>query len=192
MSGVWVDGARRRVLVLTGTDVHPFDRICAWADDRARSRIDEQIVVQHGYTPAPRAAGAVMLLTPEELRVALETADAVVTHGGPGTISTVRAAGHEPIIFPRDPAHGEHVDEHQLRFAGWAQDRGLGVVVRDVSRLDAAVDTASRTAAAAAGSAPSPQRSLDALANLMRELADGRGRRRSLPLLRRARWLQHH
>lgn len=58
------------------------------------------------------------------MQQALAAADAVVSHGGPGTIMAAREAGRVPIVVPRLPGLGEHVDDHQVRFARRMADRG--------------------------------------------------------------------
>lgn len=102
------------VAVLLGTDHHPFDRLLSWvADHECRPA---RWFVQHGSTPLrPGLTGAPMLGI-DELSDLLLRADAVVTHGGPGLIMEARAAGHRPVVVPRDPALHEHVDWHQQRF----------------------------------------------------------------------------
>lgn len=124
-----------RLLVLVGTDHHPFERLREWADSWQESHPDDEVVLQHGFTAAPLSARGVEMLAPADLEELLATVDVAITHGGPGTISTVRAAGLLPIVVPRDPALGEHVDDHQQRFATWAEERRLGVVVRDTVQL---------------------------------------------------------
>ena len=47
----------------------------------------------------------------------LNRSNAVVLQGGPGGIMDARNAGVRPIVVPRDPQRGEHVDSHQLDFA---------------------------------------------------------------------------
>ena len=42
------------------------------------------------------------MLGVDQLAELLLSADAVVTHGGPGLIMEARAAGHCPIVVPRD------------------------------------------------------------------------------------------
>lgn len=122
--------------VVVGTDHHPFARLVGWADARQRAYPDEVVTVQHGYTPAPATATGVRLVAPDELNALLESSDVVVTHGGPGTVMGARNAGHHPLVLPRDPRHGEHVDEHQLRFSRWAADKGLVDLVEDLDHLD--------------------------------------------------------
>jgi UDP-N-acetylglucosamine transferase subunit ALG13 len=57
----------------------------------------------------------------------MSAADAIVCHGGPATIVEARDAGHLPIVVPRRASLGEHVDDHQVRFA--ALVCGLGRVL---------------------------------------------------------------
>ncbi len=53
----------------------------------------------------------------DRLEELLAQATVVVCHGGPGTVTEARDAGHVPLCMPRDPELGEHVDDHQQRFA---------------------------------------------------------------------------
>ncbi|MEU7804106.1 glycosyltransferase [Micromonospora arborensis] len=111
------DLARARVLVAVGTDTHPFDRLIRWLEDWHRGVEDVGLTIQHGHTRAPAVPGAVTFLGHGELQTAMAEADLVVCHAGPATILEARRQGHLPIVTPRDPARGEHVDDHQLLFA---------------------------------------------------------------------------
>jgi UDP-N-acetylglucosamine transferase subunit ALG13 len=116
--------ARPLVAVLLGTDHHPFDRLIGFAE----AALDWTTVdwfVQHGYSPRPARLPSKAMLAVEELDDLLARAAAVVTHGGPGLIMEARAAGHVPVVVPRDPALHEHVDGHQLRFAARIARDGL-------------------------------------------------------------------
>jgi len=104
------------VLVSVGTDHHPFTRLLDWAAE-VQSRIDATVVVQRGATPARPDLESFDYLPAEQLAERMQTADAVVCHGGPGTIDLCRSAGHRAIVVARDPAHGEHVDDHQIRYS---------------------------------------------------------------------------
>ncbi|GAB6985674.1 hypothetical protein JCM10369A_21980 [Nocardioides pyridinolyticus] len=121
------------MIVLLGTDHHPFDRLVMWADEVAGLRPDLRILVQHGATRAPQVAEGRPFLPHRELLDLVGAAAAVACHGGPGTIMDARGAGHVPVCVPRDPALGEHVDGHQIRFAAIA---GRAGVVRTVARAD--------------------------------------------------------
>jgi UDP-N-acetylglucosamine transferase subunit ALG13 len=101
---------------LVGTDHHPFDRLVSWCDALAEARPDVDVVVQYGRSTAPTVATGQPFLSREELADLLARAHVAVSHGGPGLISEIRAAGLQPVAVARDPDHGEHVDGHQLRF----------------------------------------------------------------------------
>lgn len=112
------------VAVLLGTDHHPFDRLVSWTDD-VRRATGADVFVQHGATSLPAGVPGAGVLAPAEMLLLLERATAVVTHGGPGLIMEARAAGHVPVVVPRDPRLGEHVDDHQVRFVARVADSGL-------------------------------------------------------------------
>jgi UDP-N-acetylglucosamine transferase subunit ALG13 len=114
------------VLVVVGTDMHPFDRLMRWlegwhtADPEAAT-----LLVQHGHTAAPALPGAVPFLGNAALREAMGRAALVVCHGGPGTITEARGRGRLPIVVPRDASLGEHVDNHQQLFTRRLHADGL-------------------------------------------------------------------
>ncbi|MGZ4446285.1 MAG: glycosyltransferase [Nocardioides sp.] len=121
------------VLTLTGTDHHPFDRLVQWVDTVAGTHRDVRFVVQYGASRAPRVATGHDFLPHGLMTELLAEASVVVCHGGPGTITDAREAGHVPLCVPRDPALGEHVDGHQQRFAALV---GASGVVHHVRTLD--------------------------------------------------------
>jgi UDP-N-acetylglucosamine transferase subunit ALG13 len=128
------------VLAMVGTDHHPFDRLVDWVDQAASRRPDIQFVVQHGTSRPPRIADGHEFLEHDRLVQLMTESRAVICHGGPGTIMEARSAGHVPICVPRDPARGEHVDEHQLRFARLVGPAGLVRVVHDPEALLGVLD----------------------------------------------------
>jgi UDP-N-acetylglucosamine transferase subunit ALG13 len=106
------------VFVTVGTDHHPFDRLLEWTDAWLRGTVSRvRCLVQHGTSPPPSLGEARPYLTQEEMRDAMNTASAIVTHAGPGTIALCRSLGKLPIVVPRSQALGEHVDDHQILFA---------------------------------------------------------------------------
>jgi UDP-N-acetylglucosamine transferase subunit ALG13 len=129
------------VLVVVGTDKHPFDRLVGWMDEWLSSRDDGPLrcLVQHGTSRAPRVAEGRPFVDHEELEQLMAASAVVVTHGGPTTISEARRLGHRPIVVPRRPEAGEHVDGHQVRFAQRLSAAGLVTLVDDAAGLRAAV-----------------------------------------------------
>jgi UDP-N-acetylglucosamine transferase subunit ALG13 len=129
------------VVVSVGTDHHPFDRLLAWMRSWPQPEAVD-VLVQTGETPPIEGLDCRAYLTPDELDAAMDRAIAVVCHGGPGTILQARHAGHLPVVVPRRSALGEHVDDHQVRFARWMADRGQVVVAEDEAALHAVLDAA--------------------------------------------------
>jgi len=129
------------VVAVVGTDHHPFDRLVRMVDDWALGAA-ARVVIQHGTARPPRTAQARTLLEVDELDRLLGRASAVVCHGGPGTIAAVRRAGRMPIVIARDPALGEHVDDHQQRFVPRMVDKGMVLAPADAAELHALLDSA--------------------------------------------------
>jgi UDP-N-acetylglucosamine transferase subunit ALG13 len=104
-----------RVVASVGTDHHQFERMLDWMEIAAR-KLDLDVLVQRGATPGRSTIESVDYVTAKELLELMRSADAVVCHGGPATISLARQSGHRPIVMARDPDLGEHVDDHQQRY----------------------------------------------------------------------------
>lgn len=105
------------IVVSVGTDHHPFARLVGWSARWAVDHPECKVIIQRGTTPAPAGVESHELIPHDELRRLFRSARAVVSHGGPSTLMDARMAGRYPIVVPRDPKLGEHVDDHQLRFA---------------------------------------------------------------------------
>lgn len=135
--------AAMTVLVIVGTDFHPFDRLVAWMDDWLEHRpVPTRAVVQHGSSAPPVRAEGRALIPHEEVQELMRAATVVVTHGGPATIMEARALGKKPVVVPRDPALGEHVDSHQQRFARRLSDQQLIHLCDSRSGLERALNAA--------------------------------------------------
>jgi len=132
--------ARHGVLAIVGTDHHPFDRLVSWLDEWARRHPDHRCFVQFGTSRPPRVCSGVAYLGHPELQSRIQQAAAVVTHGGPGTIMEVRAAGLLPLVIPRNPTLGEHVDAHQQRFTEIIASHGLVRFADSATALDSELE----------------------------------------------------
>jgi UDP-N-acetylglucosamine transferase subunit ALG13 len=131
------------VVALAGTDHHPFDRLVTWVDAAAARHPEVRFLVQHGSSSAaPVIAEGQPFFSHDQLVALLAEASAVVCHGGPGTIMDARAAGHVPLCVPRDPRLGEHVDEHQQRFAAMVGQADVVRHVRSVEEFHEQLDRA--------------------------------------------------
>lgn len=109
------------ILVTVGTHEDPFDRLVRAAEALAGS---ERVVLQKGSsTVATPSCAAFATLAPAELDRLMAEARIVITHAGPTTVIEAAGHGHVPIVVPRRAEHGEHVDDHQVRFARRIADR---------------------------------------------------------------------
>lgn len=130
------------VVVSVGTDHHRFDRLVDWMDGWAGHHPDVRVMIQRGEAPGTTHAESAPLIPYDELRALFAQAAVVVSHGGPSTVMDARAAGRVPVVVPRDPAHGEHVDGHQIRFGRHLSRHGLATVATAREELEAAVEAA--------------------------------------------------
>jgi UDP-N-acetylglucosamine transferase subunit ALG13 len=126
------------ILVTVGTHEQPFDRLVEAA---AQLGGDERLVVQYGTCTVPHGRGEwVDYMSFDELAEQARRARVVVSHAGVGSIVLARRFGHRPIIMPRRPHFGEHVDEHQMQLTRRLAKAGIVTVVEDAEQLAAAVD----------------------------------------------------
>jgi UDP-N-acetylglucosamine transferase subunit ALG13 len=130
---------RPLVLVVVGTDHHPFARLVNWVDGWLAT-VDGSVecVVQYGTATPPERASGVAYLDHDELGRLIERAAAVITHGGPGTIIDCRRRGRLPIAVPRRHDFGEHVDDHQVHFVRRLAQDGIVATAEssdDLARL---------------------------------------------------------
>jgi UDP-N-acetylglucosamine transferase subunit ALG13 len=127
------------IVVTVGTHEQPFDRLLTAV---AGLGDQEPLLVQYGTGTIASGPGKwVDFLSFDELAERAKGARAFICHAGVGSIVLARRCGHRPIIMPRRPEHGEHVDEHQLELSRRLHAAGLVTVVEDALELAAAVRT---------------------------------------------------
>lgn len=136
------------ILVTLGTHPQPMDRLLRAIDDLVEAGVIDDVTVQAAaYAYRPRHARIEGVRPFGWLHEQICAADVVITHAGPATIAVVRATGRIPVVVPRYAAHGEHVDDHQLRYAAHLQGQPGYLVVTDTSGLANAINVARRSTA---------------------------------------------
>lgn len=129
------------IFATVGTHEDPFDRLLIELDRLVlNGEIGEPVHIQTGYSRhVPTACTHASMLPFDDVQDCMRRASIVITHGGPASIMQALAIGKVPIVVPRQSAFGEHVDDHQMRFAARIADRVL--VVLDIAELGATLRT---------------------------------------------------
>jgi len=128
---------RPLVVVSVGTDHHRFDRLVGWMDTWAMEHPEVEVIIQRGVVDPTEHAASQPLIPHSALCELFAAATAVVVHGGPSTVMDVRSAGRLPLVVARNPDLGEHVDGHQLRFAGHLRRHNLARIIDSETTLRA-------------------------------------------------------
>src|SRR3954469_15322828 len=124
------------IVVTVGTHEQPFDRMMRAVVALGDS---EPMLVQYGTCTITSGPGEwVDFLSFDELAERTRDARAFICHAGVGSIVRPRRCGHRPIIMPRRPEHGEHVDEHQLELSRRLEQAGIVTLVHDAPQPPAA------------------------------------------------------
>jgi len=131
------------IVVSVGTDHHKFDRLMDWVD--AWNGPESEFIIQRGTSKESALYKGESLIPHGELCQLFATADVVISHGGPSTVMDVRKAGKMPIVVPRDPAYGEHIDNHQMLFAEHLKKTGVARVATEQDQLYSLINLALKT-----------------------------------------------
>lgn len=125
-----------------GTYHEPFERFVVWLEQWSAAHDDVRVVLQHGTTRPMQGGENHEMLPIEELLALYRSADVLLLQGGTGGIMDARHTGRLPIVVPRRPAAGEHVDDHQLLCTRELADLGLIHRADDRDDLFALLDQA--------------------------------------------------
>ncbi len=129
------------ILATVGTHEDPFDRLLRELDRLcATGAITEPVFCQSGYcTFETERVECARQLPFDVLQQKMRDARVIITHGGPATIMQALAHGKVPLVVPRQARFGEHVDDHQVRFAKKISDRVFPVI--DIAELGPLIAT---------------------------------------------------
>jgi UDP-N-acetylglucosamine transferase subunit ALG13 len=182
------------LFVTVGGDHHPFDRLMRWVEDWL---VDEgsrvRCIVQSGPAQPPIGADSMAYLDHEDLLALMAEARAVVSSGGPATLSEARRLGHRPVAVPRLAAFDEVVDDHQRSFT--RRLHNLGLVVQAETEIDfrLAVSAALDTPKIVPSASPAPSAAIARVGALIDTTSQlGSSRRRLRRASARDRQLSQH
>lgn len=126
-------------LFMVGTHHMPFDRLIQMADRFARENPDASVLVQYGTSQPPKEANGRENLSHEEMDALAGNLKRVVLPGGPSLMMEWLRRGFLPVIVPRNPKLGEHIDTHQIRFSDFMSRRSLIALAHDYEQVKAAL-----------------------------------------------------
>jgi UDP-N-acetylglucosamine transferase subunit ALG13 len=162
-----------------GTDHHPFPRLLDWVAE-AQTQLGFDAIVQRGSTPPRAPLETVEFMPAEELEAYMLGSDVVVCHAGPGTLSLASRCGHRPIVISRDPKLGEHVDDHQMRYARRLFDEGSIDLAQSASHLIDLIVTSPERARVGVSSREVTEQAAERFGELVSDLVAGKLPRRRL------------
>lgn len=138
--------AMSRVIVTVGTDHHPFDRLIRWINDWLTAHPEQvpAFFVQSGSTSLVPACNGSRSVGAQRLDAMLDGADVIVCHGGPASITAAWTRGLLPIVVPRLPQLGEHVDDHQVDFSMKLAELGRVWLAQTSAEFSSAMAAATR------------------------------------------------
>lgn len=136
----------RLIVVITGMDAFPLDRLARAADElHASNAVGDEFFIQLGacrYTP--EHAPFERFLAFGDVCDRIRAASAVVTHAGAGSTLVCIQSGKHPVVVPRRPDLGEVADGHQVQFAERLAGEGLVTPVYEMNDLPRAIAAARR------------------------------------------------
>ncbi len=123
------------IFVTVGTHEQQFNRLVGYMDKWAAEH-DEEVIMQVGFTNAPKNCRSQKIYDQEEFLDLITRARIVITHGGPCCFTKVLKCGKIPVVVPRKHKLGEHVDDHQVDITREvARKYNNIIVVDDIDKL---------------------------------------------------------
>ncbi|WP_018962421.1 glycosyltransferase [Sporolactobacillus vineae] len=130
------------IFVTVGTHEQPFNRLISYVDSlKKNNKVHEKIIIQTGYsTYIPKYCEYKRLISYDEMKQYVRMADIVITHGGPSSFILPIKFGKIPIVVPRLKKYKEHVNNHQLEFCKFIEQKEKNIiVVEDVTKIESII-----------------------------------------------------
>ncbi len=129
------------ILVLLGTQNNSFHRLLEEIERNLQNgTIDEEVIVQAGYTKFESKNMKIFDLIPKEkLEELQKKADLIITHGGVGSIISSIEKNKKVIAVPRLHEYGEHVNNHQKEIVSDFDKKGYIIGIERVEEVEEAL-----------------------------------------------------
>lgn len=135
----------RKILVSVGTHEQPFGRLLTTIASIAKRWKQNGPAVEWRVQTGPFQGifpdhvSAFASCTHHQILEHISWADISLSQCSPGSLYTALEQTAQPLVVPRAHSAGEHVDDHQMAFADYVEQKGLAIVVRDVCSLESAL-----------------------------------------------------
>ena len=127
----------KKVFVSVGTHPQPFDRLLKALDTAAAKHQGWEIFAQTGNSNySPKNFAFEKFLKGKKFDERMQWADAVLSHGGAGTIINALLNKKPLIVAPRLEKFGEHTNDHQLDLAKALEGKGKAIAVFGMNELE--------------------------------------------------------
>ncbi len=127
------------IFVTVGTLHFEFRRLIEKMDEIA-SKIDEEVVMQIGYTEyEPVNTEWFKFSDIDNIKEYYEKADLIVAHAGAGTLLDSLSFKKSVVAVPRRKKYGEHIDDQQLELTEVLEKSGKVLAVYDIETLDSTI-----------------------------------------------------
>lgn len=126
------------IFVTVGTHEQPFDRLVKCVDElKGSGRITDDVFIQTGYSSyEPKYCEWNSMIPYTEMEKYVKDAHIVISHAGPSSFIAPLKLGRIPIVVPRMKKYGEHVNDHQVKFARVVAERQNNIIlVEDLDTL---------------------------------------------------------
>ena len=128
------------IFVTVGTHEQQFDRLVRCVDRlKAEGKITEEVMIQTGFSSyEPKACRWSKLCSYQEMNEYMDQARIVITQ-----------RGKIPIVVPRQKQYEEHVNDHQVEFSRFIEEKQKNIiVVEEIDTLEKVITSYEKTAAA--------------------------------------------
>ena len=139
------------IFVTVGTHEQPFNRLIQKVDElKKEGVITENVIIQTGFsTYKPKYCQWSKLIPYQQMIKNVADARIVITHGGPASFIMPLQIGKTPIVVPRQHQFNEHVNDHQVEFSRFIEEKQKNIiVVEEIDTLEKVITSYEKTAAA--------------------------------------------
>ena len=118
------------IFVTVGTHEQQFNRLIQEIDRLKKENvIKDEVFIQIGYsTYEPQYCKWKKLLSYSEMNEMYEKADIIITHGGPASFMKALELKKIPIVVPRQVKYEEHINDHQVEFVKFVEERLKNII----------------------------------------------------------------